>query len=173
MAALAGFRMDAAGGNGATIAGQRFEFVRIQPGRFTMGSNDGNERERPAHTVRITRPFEMGKFEITMEQWNAIMDKNPSGRNQKGKSLPVDSVSWEEAQEFIRRLNRLDRQYEYRLPTEAEWEYACRAGRKRDFARDLDAEAFWSGNSGTYWKNLNQPGEVLMGPKMPSNTGSK
>ena len=157
----------------ANIAGQRFEFVRIKPGKFVMGSDTGTERERPAHQVHITKPFQMGKFEITMEQWDAIMEKNPSGRRLKGKTLPLDSVTWDEAQEFIGRLNQKDHRFRYRLPTEAEWEYACRAGRKKDFPQDLDSQAFWSGNSGTYWKNLNQPGEVLIGPKMPTNIGSK
>ncbi|MBM3786324.1 MAG: formylglycine-generating enzyme family protein [Acidobacteria bacterium] len=155
------------------IKGQRFEFVRIRPGRFLMGSDTGGERERPVHRVTISNAFELGKYEITMEQWDAVMEQNPSQRKGKGKNLPVDSVTWEETQEFARRLSQQDQRFHYRLPTEAEWEYACRAGRKKDFLRDIDTTAFWSGNSGTAWKNLNQPGEVLEGPKMPTSVGSK
>ncbi|MFN0165379.1 MAG: formylglycine-generating enzyme family protein [Bryobacteraceae bacterium] len=160
-------------GLNSTIKGQRFEFVRVRAGKFRMGSATGHERERPVHKVTISKPFQMGKYEITMEQWDAFMEKNPSRRRGKGVNLPVDSVTWEEAQEFIRRLNQADAGFTYRLPTEAEWEYACRAGRKSNFTRDLDTTAFWSGNSGNVWKNLNKPGEVLEGPKMPSPVGSK
>jgi len=127
----------------------------------------------PAHRVKISAPFQMGKYEVTMEQWDALMEKNPSRRKGKGENLPIDSVSWEEVQEFIGRLNQKDTSHHYRLPTEAEWEYACRAGQKGDFQGDLNEIAWWEGNSGNVWKNLNQPGETLEGPKMPLAVGSK
>ena len=77
------------------------------------------------HEVTLTKPFYMGKYEVTQEQWEAVMGKNPS--DTKGAKLPVTAVSWEDCQEFIKKLNKKT-DGGYRLPTEAEWEYACRAG---------------------------------------------
>jgi formylglycine-generating enzyme required for sulfatase activity len=77
------------------------------------------------HEVTLTKPFYMGKYEVTQEQWEAVMGNNPS--KEKGKKLPVTNVSWEDCQEFIKKLNKKT-DGGYRLPTEAEWEYACRAG---------------------------------------------
>jgi formylglycine-generating enzyme required for sulfatase activity len=77
------------------------------------------------HEVTLTKPFYMGKNEVTQEQWEAVMGKNPS--KTKGAKLPVTDVSWEDCQEFIKKLNKKT-DGGYRLPTEAEWEYACRAG---------------------------------------------
>jgi formylglycine-generating enzyme required for sulfatase activity len=104
------------------------EFVLIPAGTFQMGSNDGDGDEKPVHTVHITQPFYLGKYEVTQEQWQAVMGKNPS--QFKGDlTLPVESVSWEDVHEFIGRLNTRERGTAYyRLPTEAEWEYAARAG---------------------------------------------
>jgi formylglycine-generating enzyme required for sulfatase activity len=75
------------------------------------------------------------------------MGKNPSSF--KGDNLPVENVSWNDAQEFIRKLNQADSKYQYRLPTEAEWEYACRAGTTGDYAGNLDAMAWYSSNAGS------------------------
>jgi formylglycine-generating enzyme required for sulfatase activity len=116
------------------------DFVRVAPGEFTMGSDNDGEDERPIHSVRITSEFEIGKYEVTQAQWVAIMDKpharpkpgekpadvNPS--RFRGPSLPVESVSWDAVQQFIGILNSRDPAHTYRLPTEAEWEYAARAG---------------------------------------------
>jgi formylglycine-generating enzyme required for sulfatase activity len=77
------------------------------------------------HEVTLTKPFYMGKYEVTQEQWESVMGKNPS--DTKGAKLPVKDVSWEDCQEFIKKLNKKT-DGGYRLPTEAEWEYACRAG---------------------------------------------
>jgi formylglycine-generating enzyme required for sulfatase activity len=77
------------------------------------------------HEVTLTKPFYMGKHEVTQEQWEAVMGKNPS--EEKGAKLPVTDVSWEDCQEFIKKLNKKT-DGGYRLPTESEWEYACRAG---------------------------------------------
>ena len=122
------------------------QFVRIQPGAFTMGSASGDACERPPHTVRITIPFEMGKYEVTQAQWESIMGSNPSGF--KGADLPVDTVSWEDVQQFLGRLNAMQSRYRYRLPTEAEWEYAARAGSTSDQYGNLDDIAWWQRNSG-------------------------
>ncbi|MDR2140319.1 MAG: formylglycine-generating enzyme family protein [Deltaproteobacteria bacterium] len=105
-------------------------FARIEPGTFVMGANTQLERftnnASPRHEVTITKPFYMGKFEVTQRQWQAVMDLNPS--RFKGETLPVDSVTWDKAKEFIDKLNEREGRVVFRLPTEAEWEYAARAG---------------------------------------------
>lgn len=102
------------------------EFVLIPAGEFRMGSENGRENEKPVHLVRITTPFYLGKYQVTQGQWEAVMGNNPS-RFQGDLNRPVEQVSWEDAQEFLRRLGAKEGKA-YRLPTEAEWEYAARAG---------------------------------------------
>ncbi|MBI4229424.1 MAG: formylglycine-generating enzyme family protein [Planctomycetes bacterium] len=107
--------------------GMRFRL--IPAGEFLMGSpasEAGRDDDETQHRVRITRPFYMGVTEVTQAQWEAVMRSDPSGF--KGADLSVDRVSWDDCQEFIRRLNAREAGVTYRLPTEAEWEYACRAG---------------------------------------------
>ncbi len=99
--------------------------------------------EGPPHQVTV-RSFYMGKYEVTQAQWRAVMGGNPS--NFKGDNLPVESVSWDDAKDFCRRLSEMTGK-EYRLPTEAEWEYACRAKTDGAYAGDLDAMAWYSKNS--------------------------
>jgi formylglycine-generating enzyme required for sulfatase activity len=107
--------------------GLGMEFVLIPAGEFMMGSNNGDSDEKPAHKVRISTPFYLGQYEVTQREWQAVMGQNPS--HFKGEAtLPVENVSWEEVQEFLRRLNAREGGPRYRLPTEAEWEYAARAG---------------------------------------------
>jgi formylglycine-generating enzyme required for sulfatase activity len=84
------------------------------------------------HQVIISKGFLMGQYEVTSAQWKAVMGKEPS--NYKGDNFPAQFISWNDAQEFIRRLNQTNDGYTYRLPTEAEWEYACRAGTTGDMA---------------------------------------
>jgi formylglycine-generating enzyme required for sulfatase activity len=108
-------------------------FVQIPAGEFLMGSENGDADETPVHRVRISRPFEMGKYEVTQAQWEAVMGiNNPSFIG--GGNYPVQGVSWDEAQKFIQNLNERNDGYSYRLSTEAEWEYACRAGTTTEFA---------------------------------------
>jgi formylglycine-generating enzyme required for sulfatase activity len=106
------------------------EFVRIPAGSFLMGSPASDpycgEAQKPRHRVTLTRPFYLGQYEVTQKQWLAVMDENPS--EFEGPDNPVERVSWDDAREFIRRLNRKEGTEKYRLPTEAEWEYAARAG---------------------------------------------
>lgn len=113
-----------------TAASLGLEFVAIQPGSFRMGCGDGDKEcdpdENPAHQVRITKPFELAKFELTQAQWTAVMTTNRS--RFKGDTLPIENVSFDDVQEFLKALNAADDGYTYRLPTEAEWEYAARAG---------------------------------------------
>lgn len=107
----------------------KLEMVLIPAGKFKMGS-PANEKGRKVfetqHEVTLTKPYYMGKYEVTQEQWGAVMGNNPSIRT-KGPRLPVTDVSWKDCQEFIKKLNTKTNGG-YRLPTEAEWEYACRAG---------------------------------------------
>lgn len=103
------------------------EFKLLTPGTFIMGSLDGNEDEMPVHKITISKPFHMGIFEVTQKQWEQIMGRNPS--KFKGSTHPVENISWNEVQKFIKKLSEKEG-VRYRLPTEAEWEYACRAGTK-------------------------------------------
>ena len=109
------------------------EFAWVPAGDFVMGSPEGqvnhNSDERQ-HGVRISRGFWMGKYEVTQGEWEAVMDSNPSSFKNCGARCPVERVSWEDVQEYIRKLNGLQSGSGnvYRLPTEAEWEYAARAG---------------------------------------------
>ncbi|MDR1243245.1 MAG: formylglycine-generating enzyme family protein [Deltaproteobacteria bacterium] len=98
------------------------DFVLVPGGRFLMGDN-GLKNARPRHRVILSQSFYLGKYEVTQAQWEAVMGSNPS--NFKGRSNPVEQVSWEDAQKFIRRLNQMEGTDKYRLPTEAEWERAA------------------------------------------------
>jgi formylglycine-generating enzyme required for sulfatase activity len=126
---------------------QGIELLWIPPGGFTMGSENGNSNEKPAHQVTIREGFYMGRYEVTQTQWRALMGNNPSYF--KGHGIPVERVSWDDAVTFIARLNAQNNGYTYRLPTEAEWEYAARAGTAGDYAGELDAMAWYVVNSGT------------------------
>jgi len=109
------------------------QFALIPAGSFQMGSEDGWTDEKPVHTVNITQPFLMQKTEVTQYQWTTVMGANPSGWEYCGDLCPVERVSWEGVQVFLERLNELDPGKNYRLPTEAQWEYAARAGTTGDF----------------------------------------
>ena len=106
------------------------EFVWIPPGEFRMGSTSRHaySDEKPVTRVRISRGFWLGKYEVTQRQWQAVMGSNPSGFQNCGGNCPVERVSWNDVQEFIGKLNGRSGGRRYRLPTEAEWEYAARAG---------------------------------------------
>jgi formylglycine-generating enzyme required for sulfatase activity/serine/threonine protein kinase len=109
--------------------GVKLEMVLIPSGKFMMGSpvsEKSRANDETQHDVTLTKPFYMGKYEVTQGQWENVMGSNPSS-NTKGEKLPVTNVSWEDCQEFIKRLNSSNNGG-YRLPSEAEWEYACRAG---------------------------------------------
>ena len=126
----------------------------IPAGTFQIGSNDSDvyESEKPVHTVRMTQPFYLGKYEVTQGQWQAVMGNNPSMFT-GDPNRPVEQVSWDDVQAFIRRLNSREGAATYRLPTEAEWEYAVRAGTTTRWSFDDDASqlgryAWYDGNAG-------------------------
>ena len=109
-----------------TLNGISFKMVRVEGGTFQMGSNDGSSAEKPVHEVTVSR-FSIGATEVTQELWEAVMGSNPSYF--KGSKRPVEKVSWNDCQTFITKLNQLTGKT-FRLPTEAEWEYAARGGNK-------------------------------------------
>ena len=121
------------------------EFIYVPSGNFVMGSDKGSADERPAHKVTMRKGFYIGRYEITQAQWQSVMGNNPS--NFKGEDLPVEQVSWTDAQMFIRKLNERGEAFIYRLPTEAEWEYACHAQMGAEGMGQLDALAWYFNNS--------------------------
>lgn len=145
-------------GKAFTLADPPVDLVWIAPGEFMLGSPDSeNSRgtdEGPQTLVKITQGFWIGRTEITQAQWRAVMGNNPS--RFKGSMLPVEQVSWREAMEFCehvtaseRSAGRLPAGYRYALPTEAQWEYAAKAGQGGAFAAKVDDLAWHDQNSGT------------------------
>ena len=156
------------------------QFVLIKPGKMivgkfqpTVGTKDFRgaplpeklvkESERmamkdamPGFNVNIDHSFYLGRFEITQEQWQKVMGNNPSVfKNDSSANYPVENITWKDAQAFIKRLNALDKNNVYRLPTEFEWEYAARAGAQDDIA----------------WKEIQA--SAVLGGEMPGNVGTK
>ncbi|MEW6745536.1 MAG: SUMF1/EgtB/PvdO family nonheme iron enzyme [Planctomycetota bacterium] len=120
------------------------EFVYIEPGTFMMGPPDGEagrDSDEKQHQVTITKPYLIAKYEVTQEVWQKVMGSNPSHFKQGGK-YPVENVSWNDVMEFCKKVG-------LELPTEAQWEYACRAGTTTAHAGDLDAMGWYDKNSGS------------------------
>ena len=126
------------------------QFVWVPAGEFLMGSESGeaDDNERPRTRVTISRGFYLGKYEVTQAEWRAEMGTNPAQFSGCGPNCPVERVSWEDVQAFIGKLNAAAGGNRYRLPTEAEWEYAARAGTMGDRYGNLDAIAWCGGNNG-------------------------
>ncbi|BCS95674.1 hypothetical protein DSLASN_13060 [Desulfoluna limicola] len=125
-------------------------FVYIKPGTFKMGSKKSSDYAKPVHTVTLTRGFYMQTTEVTQRQWKDVMRTNPSINQDCGDECPVEHVSWNDAKEFIKRLNGKEGTDTYRLPTEAEWEYACRAGSKTPYANGNSLDDMgWYGKYGS------------------------
>ncbi len=127
------------------------QLVQVPKGSFTMGTRsvgpDVMKNARPAHPVTISQDIWFGKFPVTQEQWLAVMGNNPSQFTEAGLQAPVEMVSWEDAQQFIAELNLKQSEWVFRLPTEAEWEYACRAGTKGETYGPVGDIAWYDGNS--------------------------
>jgi formylglycine-generating enzyme required for sulfatase activity len=143
-------------------------FVLIPEGSFTMGSptgESGRDSDERQHPVTISKPFYLQTTEVTQKQWAQVMGSNPSSFKDCGDGCPVENVSWDDAQEFIRRLNQKGGGKGYRLPSEAEWEYACRA---------RSTGAYWFGDEearlGEYaWYSLNSENKTHpVGTKKPN-----
>jgi formylglycine-generating enzyme required for sulfatase activity len=136
--------------------GVTLELVLIPAGEFRMGSPEGQgeENERPQHQVRITKPFYLGKYPVTQEQWQAVMNSNPS--DFKGPKNPVENVSWDDCQVFLSKLSEKSAAGggKFQLPSEAQWEYACRAGSTTPYCfgdeeSGLGEYAWYGENSGS------------------------
>jgi formylglycine-generating enzyme required for sulfatase activity len=159
-------------GDKGTVQTKSFEnsigmqFVYIKPGTFMMGSHIGLDEtvrkyggdaklykvEHPQHEVTISKPFYLQSTEVTQWQWERVMGNNPSFFKECGDGCPVEAVSWDDAQKFIKKLNEMEGTDKYRLPTEAEWEYAARAGTTTAFSFEgdiskLNEYAWYSDNS--------------------------
>jgi formylglycine-generating enzyme required for sulfatase activity len=147
-------------GNGVCM-----EFVLIPAGTFNMGSPEGEkdraEDEGPTHQVVMSKPFYLGKYEVTQDQYLAVMGTNPS--HFRGRNLPVETISWDDATAFCRKVGG-------RLPTEAEWEYACRAGSETRLSYGDDLKYTQLGNYAWYGSNSNKTTHAV-GQKKPNSFG--
>ena len=139
-----------------------FEWKSISSGSFSMGSTSSSN-EQPVHQVTISYSFQMGTYEVTQSQWEAVMGSNPS--HWKSDNLPVETVSWNNCQSFITKLNQFDPDHVYRMPSEAEWEYCCRAGSTSKYCFGDD-----EGQLGNYaWYSSNSDGKThFVGQKLPN-----
>jgi formylglycine-generating enzyme required for sulfatase activity/uncharacterized caspase-like protein len=129
------------------------EMLVLQPATFTMGNNHGDRSEKPAHTVSIKRPFAIGKYEVTTGQWNECVKaggcSHKATKTGPTDNSPITDISWNDAQQYVRWLSQLTKQ-KYRLPSEAEWEYAARAGTQSRF--------WWGDEPGTGQANCKNCG---------------
>jgi formylglycine-generating enzyme required for sulfatase activity len=162
--------------NGKTVT---FRMKPVGAGSFEMGSNSGGDDEKPVHRVTLTNDYYMGETEVTQELWEAVMGRKPSYF--KGDKLPVEQVSWNDCQTFIEKLNSLTAGKRpagrsFRLPTEAEWEYAARGGSKSKGytyagSNNIGDVAWYDENS--YNKGSNSPdyGTHPVGQKSPNELG--
>jgi formylglycine-generating enzyme required for sulfatase activity len=153
----------------AVALNRSIDMVSIKGDCYTMGSDDpaAPPNEKPAHNVCV-KDFSLGKFAVTQSQWISVMGKNPSSHADCGDLCPVENVSWNDIQAYLRRLNRVTGKT-YRLPTEAEWEYAARSGGKNErWAGTSDQKAL-----GEYAWYLNNAKFVVhpVGLKKPNGLG--
>lgn len=136
-------------GETVTVKGVSFQMIAVEGGTFQMGSNSGDNDEKPVHEVRVNS-FSIGQTEVTQELWEAVMGTNPS--DFKGNKKPVEKVSWNDCQTFIQKSNQLTGK-QFRLPTEAEWEFAARGGtQSKNYtysgSNNIEDVAWYTNNSG-------------------------
>jgi len=150
----------------------QWEFAQIPAGEFMMGASPDDDEsdsdEKPSHLVRITHSFELGCYPVTQGMWKSVMGSNPSSF--KGKNRPVESVSWNDTQEFFKKLNDQQDGYICRLPTEAEWEYAARAGTTGPCYGDLHSIAWFYEDSYIVFQNSDLVTHPV-GEKLPNQFG--
>jgi formylglycine-generating enzyme required for sulfatase activity len=149
------------------------KFRLIKAGKFKMGSNKGRDNEKPVHTVKITKDFYMGIYPVTVGQYKKYIE-NKGGYfnhryNQRGDNAAITKVSWEDAQKFISWLNEKEGCECYRLPTEAEWEYAARAGTTTEYSFGDDSSLL----ENYAWYSDNKKGSYahIVGKKKPNPWG--
>lgn len=174
LAAVAVVVLALAGQASAKSKGPVIELVAVQGGGYQQGDgfDTGGEDEKPVHAVTV-RDFYLGKYEVTQGEWKAVMKQNPS--RFVGDSLPVDSVSWDDVQLFIKKLNKLTGK-KYRLPTESEWEYAARSGGKAEkyagTSKGLDKETKENELADYAWYDVNSGEQThAVGVKKPNGIG--
>ena|GEM_PF-4388499 len=166
--------------NEITVAlpgGATMEFVWIDPGTFFMGSaaSELGSNEEPQHEVTISQGFYLGKYEMTQGQWEAVMNTTPwsdRGADQSNPNFPAAPLSWHDVLEFAARLNNAAGEAIFRLPTEAEWEYAARAGTTTHWSFGDDEDEL--GAHAWYWDNtlgIEQPYFREVGSKRPNPWG--
>ena len=155
--------------------GATMEMIYCAPGSFMMGSpedEEGRYDDETQHKVTLTRGFWLGKYPVTQSQWKSVMGGNPS--HFKGDANPVDSVSWDDCKEFIKKINSRFN-FTARFPTEAEWEYACRAGNGEAYSGtgDLDEMGWYSSNSDDKmgWYGADDRRTHPVGEKEPNDWG--
>lgn len=160
-----------------TVNGVSFNMVRVVGGTFKMGAtleqgSDTESNEKPAHQVTLST-YSIGETEVTQALWHAVMGSNPA--NIKGELRPVERVSWEDCQIFIQKLNQLTGR-QFRLPTEAEWEYAARGGNKSQYykysgSNNIDNVAWYSSKQDVSFNQLLDLGPSVVKTKKPNELG--
>jgi formylglycine-generating enzyme required for sulfatase activity len=151
------------------------QFVSAPAGQFPMGCSEGakpvecSADEKPRHTVQITKAFEIGKTVVTQKQWQAVMSSDPS--RYKGDTLPVEQVTFQDVQAFLNKLNARNDGFLYRLPTEAEWEYAARAGTADQFAGANVADSLGRRSPADDWAWYNVEKTQPVATKKPNAWG--
>lgn len=172
MPSLLQSKMDKEGRNLQISNDFDIDFLLIPKGEFMMGAKETEvgsmPNEKPLHQVKLNKSFYIGRTEVTQKQWMAVMGNNPSQNKQCGEDCPVDSISWNEVQQFIKKLNEKDNSYfTFRLPTEAEWEFAARATTStRYFWGDDDTEKAYR-----MYANADNKAPTRVGSFLPNGFG--
>lgn len=165
-------------GNHFTLSGPKKDFIYVKPGPYVMGSNDNysKKHETPLHSVSLNNGFWISKYEITRADYVAVTGEDPSTIREGGMNIPVNNVNWDDAMAYCKKLTDIEREagrlpkgYVYRLPTEAEWEYAARGGNKSlgfNYSGSNDINEV-----GWYLENITQEGIQCVGQKKANELG--